>query len=163
MDKIAYHACVRILYEIASLYIIFISSAGHRKLPSAINQGACFETRIFKDIGKNELVVESSVSVYRARDIPQRVVRLDRIDTRVGRIHSVCKPGAIGMITLKKGDGERVEDRDHKGISVKRFFSFYQEDEFAQILRENSFEVLESYETDHSDKKWLVFFVKTTG
>jgi ubiquinone/menaquinone biosynthesis C-methylase UbiE len=85
----------------------------------------------------------------------------DKIDSALQSIHKVMKIGAVGCITLKKGDGEKIIEGDHSGIGYKRFFSFYQEDEFKNILNRNNFVVLESYETDHSNKQWLVFFVKT--
>lgn len=84
----------------------------------------------------------------------------NRIDEALQSIFAVIKPGAIGFISLKKGDGEKFVEGDHVGLQYKRFFSFYQEEEFANILKRNNFEILESYETDHSNKKWLVFFVK---
>ncbi|MDA1316750.1 MAG: class I SAM-dependent methyltransferase [bacterium] len=83
-----------------------------------------------------------------------------QIDKALQSIHQIIKIGAIGCITLKKGEGERFVEGDHTGIGYKRFFSFYLEDEFKTILEKNSFEILESYTTDHSNKKWLVFFVK---
>ncbi len=84
----------------------------------------------------------------------------DKIDIALRSIERVMKKGAIGCITLKKGEGEKFVEGDHTGIGYKRFFSFYQEEEFRKILTRNNFELLESYETDHSNKKWLVFFVK---
>lgn len=84
----------------------------------------------------------------------------ERIDEALQSIRRVMKDGAIGAITLKKGEGERFVEGDHVGISYKRFFSFYEEDEFKEILKRNDFTVLESYETTHSNKLWLVFFVK---
>lgn len=84
----------------------------------------------------------------------------ERIDVALQSIHNVVKKGAIGCITLKKGEGEKFIEGDHTGIGYKRFFSFYLEDEFKTILNKNNFEVLVSYETSHSNKIWLVFFVK---
>jgi hypothetical protein len=85
----------------------------------------------------------------------------DRMSEALQSIHKVIKKGGIGFISLKKGEGERFVEGDHTGkIQYKRFFSFWEEEEFTNVLQNNHFEVLESYETDHSNKKWLVFFVK---
>ena len=84
----------------------------------------------------------------------------DRIDEALSSIYRILKPGAIGFISLKKGEGERFVEGDHVGIQYKRFFSFFELDEFSKMLKRNSFEILESYEFDHSNKKWLAFFVK---
>lgn len=85
----------------------------------------------------------------------------DKIDKALQSVKRVMKKGGIGFISLKKGDGERFVQGDHVGINYKRFFAFYQQDEFTNMLKKNNFEILESYEEGHSDKQWLVFFVKT--
>jgi len=82
-----------------------------------------------------------------------------KMDSALQSICRVIKPGAVGCITLKKGEGERFVEGDHKGLTYSRFFSFYEKDEFAQILQRNRFTIKESYVTNHSNKKWLVYFV----
>lgn len=84
----------------------------------------------------------------------------ERMKEALHSIHTVLKDGGIGFISLKKGEGQGFVEGDHVGISYKRFFSFWEEDEFKSILEENGFEVVESYELEHSNKPWLVFFVK---
>jgi ubiquinone/menaquinone biosynthesis C-methylase UbiE len=84
----------------------------------------------------------------------------DRIDEAIQSLRRVLKTQGIGFISLKKGDGEKFVEGDHVGITYKRFFSFYQAPEFTEILKRNHFEILETYEFDHSNKKWLAFFVK---
>lgn len=83
-----------------------------------------------------------------------------RISEALKSIHNVVKNGGIGFISLKRGEGEKFTEGDHVGISYKRFFSFWHEDEFTSILQKNYFEILESYELEHSNKRWLTFFVK---
>jgi len=84
----------------------------------------------------------------------------DRIDNALQSMHRVMKVGGTLFISLKKGDGEKLVEGDHVGIQYKRFFSFYEMPEFSEILLRNNFEIIESYEMDHSNKKWLAFFVK---
>jgi ubiquinone/menaquinone biosynthesis C-methylase UbiE len=84
----------------------------------------------------------------------------ERIDEALQSIYNVIKPGGVGCITLKKGEGQRFVEGDHVGMQYKRFFAFYEENEFTEILNRNNFEVLKSYETEHSNKPWLVFLVK---
>lgn len=86
----------------------------------------------------------------------------NRIDEALSSIYRILKPGAIGFISLKKGSDEKFVEGDHVGIQYKRFFSFFELDEFTEMLKRNKFEVLESYVFDHSDKKWLAFFAKKT-
>jgi len=72
----------------------------------------------------------------------------------------VAKEGGLGFVVMQKGPAERMVG--------ERFFAFYQLDEFAEILREVGFEVLDSYEGSKTSfrKKaaygggWLVYFVK---
>lgn len=82
-----------------------------------------------------------------------------KINVALQSIRRILKPHAVGCITLKKGEGERVVQGDHKGLNYSRFFSFYEQDEFAEVLHKNEFTIKESYITDHSNKKWLVYFV----
>lgn len=84
----------------------------------------------------------------------------NRIDTALQSIYKVLKKGAVIFITLKKGEGERWVEGDHAGLNYKRYFSFYEDNEFRKILIKNNYSVIESYETRHSDKPWLVFFAK---
>ncbi|MBP9691358.1 class I SAM-dependent methyltransferase [Candidatus Woesebacteria bacterium] len=84
----------------------------------------------------------------------------NRIDEALQHLKRILKDGATGFISLKKGDGEKMVDGDHVGIDYKRFFSFYEQPEFTEILQRNHFEILETYVFDHSNKKWLAFFVK---
>jgi ubiquinone/menaquinone biosynthesis C-methylase UbiE len=83
-----------------------------------------------------------------------------RIDEALKCIYKVIKNEGIGFISLKKGKGEKFVEGDHYGINYKRFFSFWQENEFKKVLHTNNFEVLESYELEYSNKRWLAFFVK---
>lgn len=87
-------------------------------------------------------------------------VAKNRMNKALKSIHKVIKKEGIGFISLKKGDGEKFVEGDHVGIEYKRFFSFWKLDEFTKILKEAQFEILQSYEMDHTGKTWLAFFVK---
>src|SRR3989344_37116 len=79
----------------------------------------------------------------------------DRMSEALKSIHNVIKKGGIGFISLKKGEGEKFVEGDHVGIAYKRFFSFWEEDEFTSYLEQNNFEILKSYKLEHSAKPWL--------
>lgn len=85
-----------------------------------------------------------------------------RMGEALQSIHKIMKKNGIGFISLKKGRGERFVEGDHVGIQYKRFFSFWEKEEFTEVLQKNQFIVLKSYELEHSNKTWLVFFVKVT-
>lgn len=134
--------------------------------------GVDFSDGLLKESRKNNPGVQFLKQSVYDLDFPQNSFDLfwacavllhmpkDKIDSALQSIRRVMKKGATGCITLKKGEGEKFVEGDHSGIGYKRFFSFYQEEEFRRILEKNNFELLESYEADHSNKKWLAFFVK---
>jgi SAM-dependent methyltransferase len=77
-----------------------------------------------------------------------------RIDTVLQRIRRFMRAGAVGFISLKQGEGERLEED-------KRFFVYYSEEEFRQVLQRNNFEVVETTTRPMSEKTtWLCFFVR---
>lgn len=77
-----------------------------------------------------------------------------RIDAALQRIKKFMREGAIGFISLKQGDGERLEED-------KRFFAYYSEKEFRQILQRNSFDVVQTTVHPMNEKTtWLCFFVR---
>lgn len=77
-----------------------------------------------------------------------------KINEALQRIISHVKPGAIGFISLKQGEGEKIDD------STGRFFSYYSLNEFKNILHDNDFTVLKSGIKSNSAKSWIMFWVK---
>lgn len=89
-----------------------------------------------------------------------------RISSVLAEIRRVMKPGALGFIALKEGDGEEIVIGNFRGDN--RFYAFYQLEEFKRVLADNGFEVivasrnLREYDPAHSHKSvWLTFFVRT--
>ena len=77
-----------------------------------------------------------------------------RINAALQHIKKFMRDGAVGFISLKQGDGERIEED-------KRFFVYYYEEEFRQVLQGNSFEVVQTTVRSMSGKTtWLCFFVR---
>jgi SAM-dependent methyltransferase len=76
-----------------------------------------------------------------------------RVDKALGEIHRVVRPGGVGFIVLKEGQGEKMDG--------ERFFSYYSKDEFDGILERNGFEVVDSgILPARGDITWLSFFVR---
>jgi len=72
-------------------------------------------------------------------------------------VRSIVRPGGIGLILIREGNEERVEQG--------RFFALYREDEFTKILKDSGFEVLSHARNDaklgmHIQWIWMVYFVK---
>ena len=68
-------------------------------------------------------------------------------------LKKVTKPGGIGFISMKRGTGESV---DTKG----RFYSYYELEEFSNILAANGFTVTQKSKVSILDREWIVFMVK---
>lgn len=86
----------------------------------------------------------------------------DRMSEALARIKSVTVKRAIGFISLKDGVGEKVEHDEIDGKQLERFFSYWQKDEFAKILQENGYTVVDySYHPMSEKTRWHCFFVQT--
>lgn len=85
-----------------------------------------------------------------------------RINEALTNIHGVVKADGIGFISVKKGEGERVEE-DEPEMEDKRprRFSYYSDEEFKEVLKRNNFEVIESKVRLMSERTtWLIYFVR---
>ncbi len=84
-----------------------------------------------------------------------------KINLALSRIHKFIEKDGIGFISLKQGEGERVEEKTEHSFTEKKFFAFYTEEEFSKILKDNNFDVIETKEKRINEKlTWLCFFVK---
>lgn len=86
---------------------------------------------------------------------------VSRVLQEIGR---VVKTGGVGFLAMKEGEGERMVKGRYEGD--ERFFAFYAQEEFADILRKNGFEVLKQkrdlreYNPPESTDVWLCYWVK---
>jgi len=69
-------------------------------------------------------------------------------------ISSVIKNDGVGFITMKEGEGERVDEK------TGRLFTYYDEEEFTNVLESANFSVLEVGRRDTEKDNWLIFYVK---
>ncbi len=81
-------------------------------------------------------------------------------------IAGLLKPGAVGFISLKQGEGERMVELPGQE-DQSRFFSFWQRNEFAAELRKAGFEVVDLVQKSTNSRVlpdvkefWLGFFVQ---
>ena len=79
----------------------------------------------------------------------------DRIDGALVSIKKVIKHGGIGFISMKSGVGERTDPE------TGRWFSYYSQDEFNDVLKRNDFEIINKATRQGEKDLWLVYFVKT--
>lgn len=83
------------------------------------------------------------------------------------KIHKILKDEGVMFISMRDGEEKEtgfVERRKHKG--VKRYFSFYDEGSFVEILKKNNFKILKidySKEVDSFGTSWTNFFVQKTS
>lgn len=85
------------------------------------------------------------------------ISKKNKISKVLQKIKEVCKPGAIGLITLKQGKREREEKE------TGRWFAFYTKSEFEKILKDNrieiiKFEMFKDWRENNPD--WLIFWVR---
>lgn len=77
-----------------------------------------------------------------------------RISEALNKIHNIVMNNGIGFISLKKGEGERVDEDD-------RLFSYYSQEEFDSILQSNGFKIINFGILPMSEKTvWLKYLVK---
>lgn len=87
-----------------------------------------------------------------------------KVTTVLEQIKTIAKPGAVGFFAMKEGNGEKLIQGTKE--EDKRFFAFYQEDEFLQILEKQGFTVLEytrdarEYNPNKNLTVWLRYFVQ---
>ena len=77
------------------------------------------------------------------------------------QIARICKPMAPGFISLKEGYGEQnvVEQEDYGPVT--RRFSFYEQEEFADLLKDHGYNILSTDKKVASPKTtWLTFLVQ---
>lgn len=84
------------------------------------------------------------------------------VPTLIREAQKVIKTGGIGFIAIKKKtdkDEGLIEEDKYGGIA--RYFSFYDVEEFKQILENCNLEVLEVMEhTENDGTQWLCYFVR---
>ncbi len=64
-----------------------------------------------------------------------------RIDEAFASIKSTLKPGAVGFISIKDGEGEELQKRKMGGIETDRFFCFWRKDNFDRTLEKHNFKI----------------------
>lgn len=84
-----------------------------------------------------------------------------RILEALEKIRGIVKPDGIGFISLKEGRGEDMTLE----ASTGRYFSYYQLDEFSEILSGARLEIIEAerkreVRTNGEVTDWLTFFVR---
>ena len=71
-------------------------------------------------------------------------IKKDDIDQVLSEIRRVLRPKGIFHAAVKQGEGEKEETEDDYGYSYKRFFSYWQPDEFKRLLTERGFNITNS-------------------
>jgi 2-polyprenyl-3-methyl-5-hydroxy-6-metoxy-1,4-benzoquinol methylase len=76
-------------------------------------------------------------------------------------VRACIKPGGIGFISTKEGAGEGLEAR--RGVEgYDRLITYWQEDDFVEVLRQAGFEVVWQAQKQFEGSTWLTFVVKAT-
>ncbi len=141
-------ALINLGYE----YIGTDASKGLIEVAQARNPGAVFINEAVEDLSFPADSLDGFWTAATLLHIPK-----DQIDLALQKIKGVCKTGAIGFISLKEGQGEKED------VNTGRWFAYYSEDEFRQVLKRNGFEVVDyelRKELRPGQPNWLAFFVR---
>jgi len=71
----------------------------------------------------------------------------------------VLKNKGIIYISVKEGEGEKVEKKEYLG-NEERFYSYYNKKELVDLLESVGFKVLKSRKTDDLENTWIEIFAK---
>lgn len=84
-----------------------------------------------------------------------------RINEALQAIKRNVKADGIGFISIKEGEGERMNvGSDEEG--GERFFALWQNNEFKKVLLENGFKIIrEGHFPKSETTKWLTYHVRT--
>jgi SAM-dependent methyltransferase len=88
-----------------------------------------------------------------------------RINDALKRIQSQLKPGAIGFISIKDGNDEKITKYSFDGIEeLERLFAYWSKEEFTKVLDDNDFKILNyEYKPISEKTNWHLFIVKNRG
>jgi SAM-dependent methyltransferase len=124
------------------------ASAGLLEIARQRNPGAKFEHIGVHELSFPQHSFDGFWTVATLLHVPK-----SKIDKALQRIRSQIKTGGIGFITIKAGTGEEEDP------GTGRWFAYYSEEEFKNVLRRNQFEILAEKERPEKDL-WLCFWVK---
>jgi SAM-dependent methyltransferase len=87
-----------------------------------------------------------------------------RINEALQKIKSTLKPNAIGFISVKAGEGEKITKHKFENSNdLERLFAFYSKEGFTKILNNNDFEALfYKYKPVSKKTNWHLFIVKNS-
>jgi ubiquinone/menaquinone biosynthesis C-methylase UbiE len=89
----------------------------------------------------------------------------NRINTALNNIRKILKPRAVGFISIKKGTNFSKKAWHESGR--ERFFAYYQQDEFAKILKNQGFYILQTgvrpQKNADQDGTFLIFYIQLCG
>jgi|SRR3989344_3409872 len=84
----------------------------------------------------------------------------NRVGEALSEMNRVTKNNGTGFISIKEGQGETIVEDQLNGKSFRRFFAYYEQDEFSQILEVNKFKVRDSYMKPVGRTNWLIYIVE---
>ncbi len=84
------------------------------------------------------------------------------LDEVLKNIHKILKENGVLYVAVKEGEGEREVDEERYGQSIRRFYSFFNDEEMRKHLKEAGFEVEEARKFVRRENSipWLLFLAK---
>jgi len=127
------------------------------RLSAAKNPGLKFYVKSFYELDFPKKSFDGFWAANSLLHIPRK-----NLGTVLKNIKFILRPGAVGFISIKEGNGEKLSEWRQSG--QKRYFIYYQQDDFAEILRRSGFEILAMFKkppvNGNQDVTFLIFYVK---
>lgn len=136
------------LIEMGYEYTGTDASQGLIEVAQERNPNATFQHKSVFDLDYPENSFDGFWTAATLLHIPK-----DRIDDALASIRKPVKVKGIGFISMKQGDGEKED------TNTGRWFSYYSQDEFAEVLLKNGFEIKDKEVRQGEKDTWLVFYV----
>ncbi len=75
------------------------------------------------------------------------------------KFRDILKKDGVMFICVQEGEGERLVEY-HQSNNMPRFFAFYKQSEFEELLENAGFKILNSYTEDDDNDTWINIFCK---
>ena len=88
--------------------------------------------------------------------IPKR-----RVKKVLRNIKRIIKPNGVGFISIKeKRSIDQGIIQENKDSGIERFFAFYEDEEFKEVIKDSGFVVVRNHTLKEGDTNWLCYFVR---
>lgn len=133
----------------ASNYLGVEPAEGLRKIASENNPSAKFLEGSIYDLGDIQSIFDGFWLCQVLIHIPK-----NRIHEALESVRKVVKSQGIGMISILEGNSDMENSRPG------RYYTLWSDKEFANVLAENKFEIINKRKLETGHSPWLIYIVR---